>query len=117
MFKKLGFTAVLAGVLLVCPAAFAQRTGHAAGARGFSGGHSSGPAVSGRGRAYGAGYGGYRGYGGYGHARGYAGPRFGVGLGLYGSAYYPGYAAACRAGFRDRFGYWHPALGCYAAPY
>jgi hypothetical protein len=113
MFKKLSFIAALAGVLLICPAAFAQRTGHVAGSRGFSGGRSfSGPAVSGRAFVGGRSYygGGYRGYG-------YVGPRFGVGLGFYGPAYYPGYAATCRVGYRDRFGYWHPAVGCYAAPY
>jgi hypothetical protein len=116
MFKKLSFTAALAGVLLLCPAAFAAQRGGHVGSRGFSGGRSfSGPAVSGRafvgGRGYyGGGYGGYRGYG-------YGGPRIGVGLGFYGPGYYPGYAAGCRVGFRDRFGYWHPAVGCYAAPY
>ena len=115
MFRKFSLTAALAGVLLLCPGAFAQRAGHVAGSHGFSGGRSfSGPAVSGRAYMgargyYGGGYGGYRGYG-------YGGPRFGVGLGFYGPAYYPGYAAGCGVGFRDRFGRWHPAVGCYA-PY
>ena len=116
MFKKISLTAALAGILMICPAAFAQRGGHAGGSRGAA---VSGRAFSGGGgRAYGGGYGGYRGYGGggYGYARGWAGPRFGVGLGFYGPSYYPGYAAPCR-GYRDRFGYWHPAVGCYAAPY
>jgi hypothetical protein len=116
MFKKLGFAAVLAGLLLISPAAFAQRGGHAAGSRGFSGGGRSfsGPAVSGRAFAGGRGYyGGGYGYGGYrGYDRGYyAGPRFGVGLGFYGSGYAPG------CGFYDRFGNWHSTPGCYASPY
>ena len=112
MFKKLGLTAALAGVLLIGPAAFAQqsqpyerdRDGRAAGSRSFSEGRSfsqppeSGRAFSGERARWGAEYG--RGY--------YAGPRVAEGVGPYVPAYRPyrlGYAAPCHRGYRGPAGY------------